>query len=163
MCLSTWNFQPMNVDKITCKKCVLRWTWEGHHISASNPEMFENCIDVTINQSFASVSNTILPAPSVTPTDTPVTSVSVSEEKPSTVVSQSSDDPIIQEKFPNLLPKSSECICDISIDLPIYSQCTADGNYCTCFSGAWSLLAMVQMSCAAGTSCTQIGSQILCI
>jgi hypothetical protein len=47
MCLNTWSFRPVNVDKISCTNCVLRWTWEAQHKDPS--EHYENCIDVTIS------------------------------------------------------------------------------------------------------------------
>ncbi|KAI8913018.1 hypothetical protein DFJ77DRAFT_431640 [Powellomyces hirtus] len=50
MCLHYWTFETKNVNKITCTDCILRWTWDGTHISKSNPERYENCIDVTITK-----------------------------------------------------------------------------------------------------------------
>ncbi|KAI9094681.1 hypothetical protein DFS34DRAFT_628687 [Phlyctochytrium arcticum] len=50
MCLSTWTFKVENADKIKCNRCVLRWYWEGWHMGGpGNPEVYENCIDVTIS------------------------------------------------------------------------------------------------------------------
>ncbi|KAJ3052617.1 hypothetical protein HK097_005983 [Rhizophlyctis rosea] len=49
MCLNTWTFKPQNVDQIKCKDCILRWIWHATHISTSNPEVYENCADVTVS------------------------------------------------------------------------------------------------------------------
>ncbi|KNC98813.1 uncharacterized protein SPPG_05790 [Spizellomyces punctatus DAOM BR117] len=48
MCLSTWTFTVENADKITCKRCILRWYWEGWHLGVTNPEHYENCVDVEV-------------------------------------------------------------------------------------------------------------------
>lgn len=49
MCLHTWTFATSNLDQVKCTdNCVLRWTWSATHLSVTDPEMFENCIDVSI-------------------------------------------------------------------------------------------------------------------
>lgn len=49
LCLHEWTFPVQNADKLTCTNdCVLRWMWSAEHISATNPERYENCIDVTV-------------------------------------------------------------------------------------------------------------------
>ena len=190
MCLNTWTFKPVNVDKISCTNCVLRWTWEGHHISATNPEKFENCIDVTINKSsgsgnglvdplHSSESKGILPAfsqnsglapqrgrtkpVSTKAVETQTIKVSSKEktfDTPEPIFSDASSGS--QMKPTGSKSQGNSCSCDLSVDANIYSQCTADGNYCTCFSGLWSALGKVKMNCAPGTTCSQSGSQILC-
>ncbi|KAJ3034146.1 hypothetical protein HDV00_005403 [Rhizophlyctis rosea] len=51
MCLNKWTFKVQNADKITCKDCVLRWVWHATHNSVTNPEVYENCADVTVSSS----------------------------------------------------------------------------------------------------------------
>ncbi|ORY36741.1 hypothetical protein BCR33DRAFT_721950 [Rhizoclosmatium globosum] len=46
MCTFDWNFTLMNVENVDCTDCILRWSWTGRHVAAT--EHFENCIDVTI-------------------------------------------------------------------------------------------------------------------
>jgi len=186
MCLNTWSFKPVNVDKISCTNCVLRWTWEGHHISPTNPEKFENCIDVTIKNSPDTSSNSavsesakpgkILPDSAATaPTQkesetTPATPEPPTNDDISEVPSSGSEssEPVIQYNENSAEPssvsesKGNDCACNLSVDSAIYSQCTADGNYCTCFSGPWSALGKVKMNCAPGTTCRQSESQIHC-
>jgi hypothetical protein len=183
MCLNTWTFKPVNVDKISCTNCVLRWTWEGHHISATNPEKFENCIDVTINKSSGSGNGLVDPlhsSESAESTDVLLVSettldVTFSSGYTQTITSPSpektfdtpeprfdDDSSVSQVKPTGSKSQGNSCSCDLSVDANIYSQCTADGNYCTCFSGLWSALGKVKMNCAPGTTCSQSGSQILC-
>ena len=190
MCLNTWTFKPVNVDKISCTNCVLRWTWEGHHISATNPEKFENCIDVTINKSSGSgnglmdslrpsESKGILPAVNqnlgLAPKSGRTKTVSIEAAETQTIKVSSpektydppeptfSDDSSGSKVKPTgLKSQGNSCSCDLSVDAYIYSQCTADGNYCSCFSGPWSALGKVRMNCAPGTTCIQSGSQIFC-
>jgi hypothetical protein len=176
MCLNTWSFKPVNVDKISCTNCVLRWTWEGQHISYS-PEMFENCIDVTINPDSSSNSGDSVESGKKQQQASPKNSPdSGSNSAASSEVSDSAKPgKILPEPDSNLTGStstqrkeskkslaSSECACDLSIDADIYSQCTADGNYCTCFRGPWSALGNVKMNCAPGTTCSQSDSQIHC-
>ncbi|KAJ3258054.1 hypothetical protein HK103_004047 [Boothiomyces macroporosus] len=47
MCLSEWTFTVQNADQIKCKNCILRWNWEGRHISTPG-EFYQNCADVDI-------------------------------------------------------------------------------------------------------------------
>ena len=144
MCLNTWSFKPVNVDKISCTNCVLRWTWEGHHISPTNPEKFENCIDVTIKNSPDTSSN----YSESYGTESYGTESSVSESYGTeSSVSDSQE---------------NDCACDLKVDSFIYGQCTADGNYCACLSGPWSVLGKVKMNCPSGTTCRQSESQIHC-
>jgi hypothetical protein len=177
MCLNTWSFKPVNVDKISCTNCVLRWTWEGQHISSTNPEMFENCIDVTINPDSSSNSGDSAKygkkqqkaSPKNSP-DSGSNSAASSEVSDSAKRREILPEPdsnltgstSTQRKESKKSPARSECACDLSIDADIYSQCTADGNYCTCFRGPYSALGNVKMNCAPGTKCSQSGSQIHC-
>jgi hypothetical protein len=176
MCLNTWTFKPINVDKIYCKKCVLRWTWDAHHISKDNPEKYENCIDVTINGS-ANVVKAAQSEPSSKPSDSGVIlPPSLKTESKSSADAFKPAEPIIRPndqqmpasnsayQQPPLVSSgnSNDCKCDLSTEGPIYTQCTPDGNYCTCFSGAWSSLGKLKSNCAPGTSCKQSGSQITC-
>ncbi|KAJ1342839.1 hypothetical protein BSLG_002658 [Batrachochytrium salamandrivorans] len=48
MCMSEWTFTVANADKIKCTTCIMRWTWSGQHISITDPEEYENCIDVRL-------------------------------------------------------------------------------------------------------------------
>ncbi|KAJ3412194.1 hypothetical protein HDV05_001104 [Chytridiales sp. JEL 0842] len=48
MCLSQWTFRLKNVDQITCSRCVMRWVWHATHISTTNPEKYENCVDIIL-------------------------------------------------------------------------------------------------------------------
>jgi hypothetical protein len=170
MCLNTWSFKPVNVDKIFCTNCVLRWTWEAQHISSTNPEKYENCIDVTINTNSAKPGKKQLKESPKNSPDSGSNSAASSEvsdaakrgeilPEPDSNLSGSTS---TQRKESKKSPASSECACDLSIDADIYSQCTADGNYCTCFRGPYSALGNVKMNCAPGTKCSQSGSQIHC-
>jgi hypothetical protein len=47
MCLQTWTFPLQNIDQLTCNKCVLNWWWRAEHIVPN--EIFNNCIDFTLN------------------------------------------------------------------------------------------------------------------
>ncbi|KAJ3060537.1 hypothetical protein HK102_009457, partial [Quaeritorhiza haematococci] len=49
MCLFDWTFTVRNADQIRCTNCVMRWVWEGHHISPDAPEFYENCADVIVS------------------------------------------------------------------------------------------------------------------
>jgi hypothetical protein len=49
MCIHTWTFKLVNVNKINCKNCIIRWVWEGRHIPSAI-EYFENCADVIITR-----------------------------------------------------------------------------------------------------------------
>jgi len=49
MCLQSYTFDVKDKNFKCSGKCFLRWVWKAEHISASKPEMYENCIDVTMN------------------------------------------------------------------------------------------------------------------
>ncbi|OAJ36092.1 hypothetical protein BDV3_000746 [Batrachochytrium dendrobatidis] len=49
MCMSEWTFDVKNVDKIKCTTCIMRWLWSGQHLSVTDPEEYENCIDVRLS------------------------------------------------------------------------------------------------------------------
>lgn len=178
----TWTFKPINVDKIYCKKCVLRWTWDAHHISKSSPEKYENCIDVTINgpsgvdsanqqDSSSKPSEPVAILPQSTAAKSKIPPVATVNKKvdhftkskehqpPSNPVSDSAN----QKPSINSSGNTNDCKCNLSTDVPIYTQCTPDGNYCTCFTGAWSALGKQKSNCAPGTSCKQNGLHIMCV
>ena len=145
----------------------------------NNPEKYENCIDVTINGS-ANVVKAAQSEPSSKPSDSGVIlPPSLKTESKSSADAFKPAEPVIRPNNPhfpstpapnsaNQQPSlstsgnSNDCKCDLSTDDHIYNQCTSDGNYCTCFSGAWSSLGKLKINCAPGTSCKQSGSQITC-
>ncbi|KAI8849606.1 hypothetical protein BC829DRAFT_391198 [Chytridium lagenaria] len=47
MCLFYWTFRLQNVERISCSRCIMRWTWVGTH--AAEPELYENCIDINLS------------------------------------------------------------------------------------------------------------------
>jgi hypothetical protein len=175
MCLNTWSFKPVNVDKISCINCVLRWTWDAQHISSTNPEKYENCIDVTIMNSpenssnsadSSDVSDSAKPGKILPESDSNLNGSTSTQQKALETTPASSepthDDANSAVRSSGSEAQANDCACDLSVDSHIYSQCTADGNYCTCFRGPWSALGNVKMNCAPGTTCRQSDSQIHC-
>ncbi|KAJ3110700.1 hypothetical protein HDU96_006357 [Phlyctochytrium bullatum] len=47
MCLTYWTFTLQNVERIKCTTCIMRWYWVGTHISP--PEVYENCVDISLS------------------------------------------------------------------------------------------------------------------
>jgi hypothetical protein len=48
MCLQTWTFKPRNVNQIRCSDCILRWTWDAHHLGPQNAEKCNYFISLNI-------------------------------------------------------------------------------------------------------------------
>ncbi|KAJ3291828.1 hypothetical protein HDU76_007222, partial [Blyttiomyces sp. JEL0837] len=95
MCMYTWTFVLKNVEKIACKKCVLRWMWEATHLSPS--EFFETCSDINLTINGGSQQSSQVNTISNTAFSTPKQQTSV---KSSSTTSTSTTTPVSTPKPP---------------------------------------------------------------
>ncbi|KAI8589775.1 hypothetical protein BDZ88DRAFT_128714 [Geranomyces variabilis] len=158
MCLHYWTFKTQNVNKITCTDCILRWTWAGEHISKTNPELYENCIDVRVTKGAGGSTNTPpvdIPDPD-TNTNTNIPPVVVTPPKPNTPAPTPAPAPApapAPPATPATPASPSSCADNFMV---------CDGkNFLVCFPGQAGR-APTPMSCAQGTKCKQFGKYIQC-
>ncbi|KAJ3023857.1 UNVERIFIED_CONTAM: hypothetical protein HDU68_008426 [Siphonaria sp. JEL0065] len=71
MCAFDWTFTLMNVEQITCTNCILRWGWSATHISTTNPELYQNCVDIVLTKSGGGGGG-VAPIPAPQPNPKPV-------------------------------------------------------------------------------------------
>ncbi|KAJ3013730.1 hypothetical protein HKX48_005541 [Thoreauomyces humboldtii] len=167
MCMQYWTFTTNNVDQITCTNCILRWTWEGEHISVTNPEKYENCIDVklTKNGSGSGKAATVAaPVPTTTAKATKATATAAAPSAPvatKTPVAPStgSGSRTGSGSGSSGSSKSNGCMGN-SVSAP-YMACNGEG-FLVCFPGQ-TTRAATPMSCAPGTKCSTSGKYISCI
>ncbi|KAI8907982.1 hypothetical protein EDD86DRAFT_247936 [Gorgonomyces haynaldii] len=153
MCINDWTFKPQNTDQIKCTDCVLRWTWKGEHISKSNPELYENCIDVSLNgQSTPQAPSQTPSAPSQTP--------STPTESPETPSTQTPPEPTIAPQSPGSEPGSSNKspFCKEGL----VWACLDSNQFVACFPESQIRASSPPQSCAKGTVCQQAGNFIQC-
>ncbi|KAJ3175784.1 hypothetical protein HDU87_005778 [Geranomyces variabilis] len=161
MCLQYWTFQTQNVDKITCTDCILRWTWSGEHISVTNPEKYENCIDVKVTKNGSTPPPVDVPNPD-TNTNTNIPPVVVTPPKQNPAPTQAppakpapTHAPAAPAPAPTPATPASSGSCADN-----FMACNGQG-FLVCFPGQAGR-APVPMSCAQGTKCKQFGKYIQC-
>ncbi|KAI9341229.1 hypothetical protein BDR26DRAFT_334482 [Obelidium mucronatum] len=65
------QFTLMNMEQVNCKNCILRWGWSATHISTTNPELYQNCVDIVLTKSNGGGGGGILTAPAPQPQPQP--------------------------------------------------------------------------------------------
>ncbi|KAI8824214.1 uncharacterized protein EV422DRAFT_617920 [Fimicolochytrium jonesii] len=150
MCLNKWTFTTRNVNAITCKDCILRWTWVGQHVSPA--EKYESCIDVTVTKGSSGKGKGSVADDGTVVTDdeTPVTDAPTE--------SLANIDAGAKAAAPAPAP----------VDAATNGKCTS-GSYMVC-NGTGFLVcypedaskSAVARECAAGTTCSPFGKYIHC-
>ncbi|EGF83064.1 expressed protein [Batrachochytrium dendrobatidis JAM81] len=192
MCMSEWTFDVKNVDKIKCTTCIMRWLWSGQHLSVTDPEEYENCIDVRLSGETGGtpgpviVTTTSLDTPTATTEDNrePTPSSKPRRKNPRksktrkpTKTSKSPKSVQAKTTYPKQEENNedtqsddltssgwSECKKSDNSSGPYYACAATDGEGADYFAcyAEDSLRPPRKESCAPGTSCNQAGNWIKC-
>ncbi|KAI9093006.1 hypothetical protein DFS34DRAFT_631267 [Phlyctochytrium arcticum] len=192
MCLHYWTFNVQNADKIKCTDCILRWTWDGTHISRTNPEHYENCIDIKLTRTggggggapapappAAPKSTVAVPAPSATPSKAPTAPSQPTAAPKSTTLAAAPTTANPPKANPPVNPPKVSPTVVVKLPVPSATPVTPAPGPSAGGCGVGDLMVCQDsgffvcypgtdrpaqlMQCAPGTKCQQAGKFINCV
>ncbi|RKO84531.1 hypothetical protein BDK51DRAFT_52125 [Blyttiomyces helicus] len=161
MCLHPWTFTPSFDASQLPASPVLRWKWQATHISVTDPELYESCIDVSIGGDATGTPAKLSPRPRKSVTAEPTATTAAPDAESTTTDAEHTTAAVEPSSTADDLEPTPTPEASFSSSSSCTSgqfRCTTDGGFQECVFGAWD----AAMPCAAGTKCQQTGTSIAC-